>query len=82
MREQRLGGVTWKPTAPGVEMSMNVLVIDPRKPNVLYAALAGSIGGLFKSTDSGMSWFPINNGLAELMEYPLASFNPGNRSGR
>lgn len=69
------GGVTWKPTALGVEMSVNVLVIDPRKPNVLYAALAGSgylprgsIGGLFKSTDSGMSWFRINNGLAELMD--------------
>jgi photosystem II stability/assembly factor-like uncharacterized protein len=69
------GGATWKPTALGVEMSVNVLVIDPSKPNVLYAALAGSgypprgsIGGLFKSTDSGMSWFPINNGLAELMD--------------
>jgi photosystem II stability/assembly factor-like uncharacterized protein len=56
-------------------MSVNVLVIDPRKPNILYAALAGSgyppggsIGGLFKSADSGMSWFPINNGLAELMD--------------
>ena len=69
------GGVTWKPTVLRVEMSVNVLVIDPRKPNILYAALAGSgyppggsIGGLFKSADSGMSWFPINNGLAELMD--------------
>ena len=69
------GGMTWKPTALGVEMSVNVLVIDPRKPNVLYAALAGSgypprgsIGGLSKTTDGGMSWFPINNGLSELMD--------------
>jgi len=36
------------------------LVMDPTNPKILYSGNAGSI---FKSTDSGRSWLPADNGM-------------------
>jgi photosystem II stability/assembly factor-like uncharacterized protein len=51
-------------------MSVNLLALDPANPTTLYAATGGSglgdFGGLFKSTDGGASWAPINEGLESL----------------
>ena len=55
------------------------VAIDPRNPNVVYAALSesrlgpweddnqydGRHGGLFKSTDGGETWRPLTRGLPE-----------------
>ncbi len=61
------GGTSWS-NLPGVEA--HVLVIDPSNPNRLYAAVNSAYSfpstgarGLFKSTDSGATWLPINSGL-------------------
>lgn len=70
------GGKTWKATLT-VDKYTGVtdLVMDPRNPDVLYAAayqrarhvftyLGGGPGsGLYKSVDGGMTWDKINNGL-------------------
>src|SRR5258706_15692581 len=38
------------------------LAVDPLQASTVYS---GSIyGGAFKSTNGGISWFPVNNGLA------------------
>jgi photosystem II stability/assembly factor-like uncharacterized protein len=40
---------------------MERLIIDPTNPNIVY----GEGGGVFKSTDGGKSWRPINSGLTD-----------------
>ena len=39
------------------------LALDPLTPTTLYF---GTSQGMFKTTDGGDSWFPINNGLSDL----------------
>lgn len=63
----------------------NDVRIDPRNPNIVYAALwqqqesfreggafSGSGGGIFKSTDGGTTWKELTNGLPDILEANLA----------
>ncbi|NJD09191.1 MAG: hypothetical protein FIB01_01710 [Gemmatimonadetes bacterium] len=75
------GGKTWeKVLYVNDETGANDLVMDPRDSNTLYAALwqrtrkkwndprneAGYTGsGIYRTTDGGKTWEPINNGLPE-----------------
>jgi photosystem II stability/assembly factor-like uncharacterized protein len=65
------GGATWK-IAGLTKMNVTLLAIDPVQPNVLYAATRGvypdTSRSLFKSTDSGANWSPINNGLGDVLD--------------
>jgi len=56
-----LGGSNrWTALGPGGG-PVNALVQHPTDPDTLYAAPAGN--GVFKTTNGGESWFPINAGL-------------------
>ena len=70
------GGETWTKTLGDEEWTgVTDIVIDPRDPNVLYAAtwqrhrtvaayLGGGPGsGLHKSTDGGKTWMELKNGI-------------------
>jgi photosystem II stability/assembly factor-like uncharacterized protein len=72
------GGKTWKRVLfKDVDTGASDLEIDPRDPNVVYAALwqarlgpwedgneyAGTGGGLYKSTDGGATWKQLTSGL-------------------
>lgn len=70
------GGDTWTKTLGDEEWTgVTDIVIDPRDPNVLYAAtwqrhrtvaayLGGGPGsGLHKSTDGGKTWMELKNGI-------------------
>ncbi|MGD1839988.1 MAG: WD40/YVTN/BNR-like repeat-containing protein [Thermonemataceae bacterium] len=70
------GGKTWNRTLGDEEwVGATDLLIDPRNPNLLYAAtwqrhrtVAGYIGGgpgtaIYKSTDGGETWNKLTNGL-------------------
>jgi hypothetical protein len=49
------GGATWRAT--GLKDSATTIVIDPSRPNTLYAIGSNAEGGgAYKSTDSGDSW--------------------------
>ncbi len=52
----------WESVGPygGMGCKIYSVVQDFQNPQILYA---GSNGGIYKSTDSGLSWFSINNGL-------------------
>ena len=65
--------------------SGNDVHIDPRNPNIVYAALwqqqesfregaafSGDGGGIFKSTDGGTTWKELTNGLPNILEANLA----------
>jgi hypothetical protein len=41
--------------------TIQALAVDPFNPSVIYAGTA--VGGVFKSTDTGETWLPSNNGL-------------------
>ena len=46
------------------------LAVDPNTPTTLYAGTYG--GGMFKSTDGGATWSPVNNGLTNKSVWALA----------
>ena len=53
------GGATWSLHRPG--FSASELLFDPRDPEVLWANARHT--GVFRSTDGGRSWTPMNRGL-------------------
>ena len=55
---------------PSDPLLINQIVIDPKRPNVLYAA--GRPVGVLKSTDRGLTWLPARNGLRNTSAYHLA----------
>jgi photosystem II stability/assembly factor-like uncharacterized protein len=72
------GGKTWqKVLYVNERVGSNDLVMDPQDPDTLYAAtwnrirrrwsdpVPGGEDGLFKTTDAGKTWKPINNGLPD-----------------
>jgi photosystem II stability/assembly factor-like uncharacterized protein len=75
------GGSNW--IAVGLDgLSISGLAVDPQTPTTLYvgvdrsAVVDGTQGpGVYKSTDSGMSWTAMNNGLTTPSVLSLAT-NP------
>jgi photosystem II stability/assembly factor-like uncharacterized protein len=72
------GGASFLP-AGFANTTVVLLAIDPVHSNVLYAATSSNYSthapgflGLFKSTDSGASWSPINQGLEDVVAAHLA----------
>ncbi|NOY38542.1 MAG: hypothetical protein GXO83_13330 [Chlorobi bacterium] len=75
------GGATWKKVLYIDELTGAIdLVMDPSNPEVLYAATWQRIrkkwndprneekykgSGIYKTTDGGKTWIPVNNGLPE-----------------
>jgi len=87
------GGKTWKKTLGDEEWTgVTDMLVDPRNPDVLYAATwqrhrtvaaymgGGPKSGLHKSTDGGETWMALKNGLPEVnmgkIGLALSPFNP------
>jgi photosystem II stability/assembly factor-like uncharacterized protein len=62
---------------PGIELKISALAIDPRNPSVIYAGTGFKSNydghGIYKSTDGGLNWKPINNGLP-VDDMPLGGY--------
>ena len=72
------GGETWNALGPRPKGIANGLIVtaatqkrDPKAPTTLYLALQEK--GIFRSTDAGQHWTPLNNGLAEKRVYTVAA---------
>ncbi|HJT67963.1 MAG TPA: hypothetical protein VJ749_16005, partial [Pyrinomonadaceae bacterium] len=62
---------TWQSIGPGnVGGRTRALVIDPVDPDVMYSA--GVAGGVWKTTNAGSSWTPLNDFLANIAVTVLA----------
>ncbi len=63
---QLLQSGMWNPLGPNNNIGGRMLsiAIDPNNGNRLFAGSAS--GGLWKSTDGGMNWLPVNTGLPTL----------------
>jgi hypothetical protein len=68
------GGVSWRPASKGLPKALSgvgvatirSLAIHPTDPHVAYTAT--ELDGLYRTTDGGGSWAPINRGLGS---FPL-----------
>ncbi|MEE8169066.1 MAG: hypothetical protein V3T70_00830, partial [Phycisphaerae bacterium] len=62
----RPGGILgWTTLGPGnIGGRTRALAIDPQNPSVLYAG--GVAGGIWKSTDAGASWSPLDDAMLNL----------------
>ena len=71
------GGRSWTNTGLRTSEHIGKILIDPRDPDVVYAAAMGGLWapggdrGLFKTTDGGESWTPVleiseNTGIADV----------------
>lgn len=60
-------GASWTMGASPLLIHTQVLdlAVHPTNPGVLYAATGG--GGVHKTLDGGVTWFPINNGISDLI---------------
>jgi photosystem II stability/assembly factor-like uncharacterized protein len=73
-------GVNWMAMNNGlvaqgsVSFAVNALAIDPLTPSTLYAGVAAGFlsKGVFKSTDAGINWMAMNNGLVPSGSVPVA----------
>jgi len=85
------GGETWKKILFKDENTGGLDVkIDPSNPDVIYASLwevregpwednnqaSGTKGGLFKSTDGGNTWKPLNNGFPKNLSQVYVAISP------
>lgn len=67
-----VGPVEVVPVEPGGDLGLPevlALAIDPKTPTTLYA---GTVGGVFKSTDGGATWSSRNTGLGSRFIHALA----------
>ncbi len=73
----RAGGVEWENVGPAnYSGRVTCLVVDPTDSHNLYAGAAA--GGVWKSTDRGMSWVPcwpklLNHNIGALVTHPQFS---------
>jgi photosystem II stability/assembly factor-like uncharacterized protein len=66
----------WSPVGPGnVGGRTRALIVDPRAPKTLYAG--GVAGGVWKTTDGGLSWTALDDFAANLAVGSLA-MDPSN----
>ena len=71
------GGETWNALGPRPKGIANGLIAtaaqkhDPKAPVTLYLALQEK--GIFRSTDAGQRWTPLNNGLTGKRVYTVAA---------
>jgi photosystem II stability/assembly factor-like uncharacterized protein len=85
------GGATWeKVLYKNDNTGGSDIEMDPKNPDVLYAALwearqgpweygngySGTDGGLFKSTDGGATWRQLNNGLPKDLVQIYVAISP------
>lgn len=58
-----------------VHVDQHALVFDPARPDTMYI---GNDGGIYETTDGGITWSTLNTNLAITQFYAGISFNPAN----
>ncbi len=71
------GGSTFKRSVTGMTYPNNVfdIIVDPANPAILYAAggwWEDNYGEVYKSTNYGESWTPLNNGIVDAQIWSIA----------
>jgi len=71
------GGENWQMVAAGLQPNMSIRDIqpDPTNPRIVY--LSDLMSGVYRSTDGGLTWIQINNGLTTRSTTGLAISSDG-----
>lgn len=69
------GGDTWSQSTNGIDVKdkdtgVRCISCSPSNPSVVYAGVTGHSHGLYRSTNAGASWQPLNN-VAEISEIAI-----------
>jgi photosystem II stability/assembly factor-like uncharacterized protein len=76
------GGRTWVASNAGIDTRLGPsndaipifsLTIDHKNPNIVWAGTQG-LRGIFKSTDAGVSWTRMDNGISENIGLTIRNF--------
>src|SRR5438093_2981814 len=67
------GGATFRSIGNPIHVDQHALAFDPRNPATIFV---GNDGGVYKSTDRGLSWASLNTNLAVTQFYPGISLSP------
>jgi len=65
--------IKWEQTPGPLGGPIKALAVDPRHGKILYA---GTLTGVFKSTDGGKSWRPLNQGILACKEINVLQVDP------
>jgi photosystem II stability/assembly factor-like uncharacterized protein len=74
------GGLNWSPSNTGITATVkntSAFAVDPGAPETIYASIRSffgmpvSPGGIFKSTNGGLTWDPVVNGLGDLNVFDI-----------
>lgn len=67
------GGASWASSSTGISglPYAGAVVVDPNRPDFVYAGLSSSNGGVFKSINGGATWRAINDGLFVFPNNPI-----------
>jgi photosystem II stability/assembly factor-like uncharacterized protein len=68
-------GENWTRLDSDITYNMRKIVLHPSAPDTMYAA---TVGGIFKSTDQGLSWLNISPAGREQAEYRALVLDPSN----
>ena len=70
------GGATFAPTAVGVHADNHTIVFAPSDPTIVYM---GTDGGIYKSTNGGNTWTPLNNSTFRATQFQSIATHPTDR---
>ena len=71
------GGQSFKNTSSGMKYNSNTfdIIVDPDASNIVYASCGWweeNLGEIYKSTDFGETWAPLNNGIPDAQIWSMA----------
>jgi photosystem II stability/assembly factor-like uncharacterized protein len=67
------GGTTWLALEGGPTLTVGPVVLDPRRPQRIYA---GGLSGFFRSDDRGQTWASLSSGLPQSSYFSGIAFDP------
>ncbi len=72
-------GATWAPITDSLpSLDVAAIAVDPTSSSRIYLALAGASGGVFRSTDGGVSWAQLSTDLGAEIRWGVLLVNPRN----
>jgi photosystem II stability/assembly factor-like uncharacterized protein len=79
------GGTSWTRIVNGIAepvgtLGVQAFLVHPTNPDIVYCtifnALANPTNGLYKTTDGGVNWFPIINGVGAIKTFLSLAMSP------
>ncbi|MBX7222803.1 MAG: hypothetical protein K1Y36_22835 [Blastocatellia bacterium] len=70
-------GTTFTASSSGLHADTHAIAVAPSNPSIVYT---GNDGGIFKSTDAGVSWTSVNNSSYNATQFQSLALHPTDRT--